>query len=568
MKITKSFLKSTPLAEGGEGIIFEKDGKIVKVYKPHVNRIEKRKKIEFLMSVALPREVVKPLELVFDEGGVFVGYLMDKVCGEELRQLSNKKTIKSLNVKMRDILKVLVSVKTVIQALHSLQIVVGDLNDCNILFDSNFDVHFIDVDSWSIPGASCNVCVDSFKDPLLVGDKFTVTTDCYAFAVMSFKSLTKMHPFGGTMIPDVSLVERMQRGISVIDSSSVVIPRTIASWHFIPPKLLKQMKGIFELGKRALLSDNLDEFYNNLTLCKKDNEYYYSKFSVCPYCDAGAQVFEKPAKINTPVGPAPVLYFTADDARFILSLDSYVSRSGDVVSIRYKTRVKAFFGSKIYFVSPTCYVEDAGSELHIVDISAGVHNVLLKKLKSSVQVEDQKVYFISPGNKLMRLVVTKSGNAFTTVATCAPNALFSFAGDSYFVCNSYDHNKIVEVDGQFYTLENSSEKIVNYGIHKDKVSGYWLFVYENSKGVFKTYVFDGNVIKFSTDLIKYSCMLSDMCFNNNTIFAPNDGCIKGYSWQKNAYKDFVCGVVSIDSRLVRDGARFLIINDAAVYTFG
>jgi hypothetical protein len=62
--------------------------------------------------------------------------------------------------------------------------------------------------------------------------------------------------------------------------------------------------------------------------------------------------------------------------------------------------------------------------------------------------------------------------------------------------------------------------------------------------------------------------LKDMCFSNATIFAPTDGFIKGYSYQKNAYKNFACSVVTTDSTLIRDKNRFLIVNDKEIYSFG
>lgn len=109
--------------------------------------------------------------------------------------------------------------------LHKQGIYIGDLNDQNILFDKHYNISIIDCDSWSIDSEKCDVAMDLFKDPLLVSNNFDQKTDTYAFSVLSWKSLTRIHPFGGTMQPDMNIMERMKKGISVIDNPAVKIPK-------------------------------------------------------------------------------------------------------------------------------------------------------------------------------------------------------------------------------------------------------------------------------------------------------------------------------------------------------
>ena len=89
--VIRDFSKLSMLAEGGEGMIYEYKGKAVKCYKPHVDLAKKQRKIKLLMSKILPPEVVCPIEEVLDKKKQFVGYVMEKVQGEEFRMLSNKK---------------------------------------------------------------------------------------------------------------------------------------------------------------------------------------------------------------------------------------------------------------------------------------------------------------------------------------------------------------------------------------------------------------------------------------------------------------------------------------------
>ena len=201
------------LVEGGEGFIYENpksNDELIKVFKPNVDLKSKERKVKNLKSKKLPSNVIGPTDIV-TENNKFVGYSMKKIDGEEFKKLSNKKFVTSNNITNKDILDMLVDIKKVLDYLHTEDIYVGDLNEQNILFDSNFNTYFIDCDSWSIENDHCTVAMDLFKDPLLVNDGFNKETDTYAFSILAWKSLTRIHPFGGTMNPDIDILERMKK---------------------------------------------------------------------------------------------------------------------------------------------------------------------------------------------------------------------------------------------------------------------------------------------------------------------------------------------------------------------
>ena len=54
MNVSAKILKQTPLAEGGEGIIYDLGDNVLKVYKDSVNKQEKLQKIKLLMTKSLP----------------------------------------------------------------------------------------------------------------------------------------------------------------------------------------------------------------------------------------------------------------------------------------------------------------------------------------------------------------------------------------------------------------------------------------------------------------------------------------------------------------------------------
>ena len=85
-----------PLAEGGEGIIYDYGkNSVVKIYKPHINMASKQAKVQMLINTQLPAEVIKPTDCVFDRRKKFIGMVMPKVQGEDFKRLSNKKFVTS-----------------------------------------------------------------------------------------------------------------------------------------------------------------------------------------------------------------------------------------------------------------------------------------------------------------------------------------------------------------------------------------------------------------------------------------------------------------------------------------
>lgn len=548
----------TPLTEGGEGYIYEYNGKILKTFKPHIDIATKERKVNAMIKSNLPKSVVKPIDTVLDMRGRFIGYCMEKVAGEEFKRLSNRKFVTANNITTKDILSMLVKVKAVLESLHKQHIYVGDLNDQNILFDTKKNVYLIDCDSWTVGNDKCTVAMDMFKDPKLQADNFNAGTDNYAFSVLAWKSLTRVHPFGGTMEPDISILERMKKGISVIDRQEAKLPRTTKMWNGFSPDLASEFKSVFEDGVRTL-SDNMEDMLANLTQCKKDREYYYNKFSSCPYCDSNAQVNKKP--ISQGVVGGLKLYAIYDGAKIKAVFDRYTYLDNDNC-VHNGVEVNAYVSMYRYHYtkdrtwileSPDYFTFDTGKTYHIE-----------KKYKSTVEVRGNKIYYISPKNTLTRLEIMPSGNAIKNICKVSNVAYFAVGGENYCIVNYYTGKLIININGTNTVIDYNSD-IVNYGIHYDNMSDKWLIILENSSGKFYTWVINGQMVEYGTDAIRYSCQLNCPCISNSTIFIPVDGKIRGFSYQKSAFKDFECSVVSEESKLIKEKNRFVIVNLENVY---
>ncbi len=554
----------TPMAEGGEGFIYEYGGDILKIYKKNVDIASKEKKITLLIQKNLPKEVVKPIQPVYDTHNNFIGYIMPKVSGEEIRVLTNKKYLKANGIGTNDILKMLVRIQEVVEQIHKVGVYIGDLNDQNILFDARGDVFFIDCDSWSIGTEKCEVVMDLYRDPLMSGNDFSESTDLYAESILIWKTITRIHPHGGTMNPDIDIMERMKRGISVIDNPAVKIPRTIKPWRNLSPLLIESLKKVFENKSRSL-GRELADMYANLKFCDKDQEYYYGKFDRCPLCDVNAAVISKPKSQGVMGGLTLYAVLNERDVKVVLSESCYIGTDGNAVNIANNHRLAYQKGKFYHFFSDGGLVLTDADNIYFTT-KKDTYSIR-KRHKGPIYVSGVDIYYISPANTFTRLSATDNGNGIRSIAKCSYDSYFAVDGGEYCIVNKYDGNLIINRNGMNVELPHQGS-IINYGIHRDRVSGKWLVVLQDGSGVFRTVVICGNAVEYDTDQIKYECSLGNLCLSNSTIYIPIDGKIRGYSYQKQAFKDFECDVVTPDSRLIKNGAAFTIVNDENIYKLG
>lgn len=567
MSVVYDCTNKVPLAEGGEGVIYEHGAQVVKIYKHNVNLQSKQNKVQLLiqksLSGLLPREVVCPKDIVVDKDGAFIGFLMEKVEGEELKKLANRKFLTANNITTRDILSVLVKVQAVMGRLHDIPIYIGDFNDQNILFDEQFNVYFIDCDSWTVENEKCEVAMDLFRDPLLQSNDFDASTDTYSFAVLTWKLLTRIHPFGGTMNPDMNIMERMKKGICVIENPKVTIPRTIRSWSNLSPSLIGALQNIFQNQSREL-SDELSELLGNLKFYDVDQEYYYGKYRTCPLCDRNARIQTKPLSQGVMGGLKLAALLSAKEIKMVFDETLYLDKNDEIVDIRMGRKVKYQYGVRCYFVSDGCLIEDFLEEFVI---HSEKEYRIQKKYKSRIVVEGSHVYYISRQNTFTDMTVLKMGNSIKPVCKCSNTAYFEVSAGNYCVLNYYRGKLILTVNGTNVEIKYDTD-VIYYGIHYDDVALKWLVLLKDSAGVDRTYVVGGKGIAYETDQISYQCPLSAPCISNSILYIPIDGKIRGYSYMKSVFKDFVCDIVNSDSRLIKRKNQFVIVNDDNVYRLG
>ena len=571
------------LAEGGEATIYEYDSKrVIKVFKPNVDLARKKEKVNYFISIKdqLPKNVIGPEEVVTVQGK-FVGYAMRKLVDvEDLHMLTKPKYLTAAHLSNQDVLQIITDLGKDLGKLHSTGIIVGDVSDYNFQINGKCD-YFIDVDSWGIEGkytpdayTELFTCPDSYSSSGSIN--FSMENENYNFAILAFNMLTRIHPFGGTYLPDknLSTIERMKRKISIVGKhkGDIKIPKIIGSWKWMSPQLEKDFLEIFEQGKKIDITADLQELLKNMKYCSIHDIYYYSKFNECPLCNENAKVKTAPivAKVTqTANGPQITVIFAGVDCAYVLSNVHYLNRSNEAVHFETGRKFVVQRGKRVDFSNDgkVVFVIDDDS-IQVYDENNQVTATIERMHKSNYLVKDRNLYYVDKGNNLVRLSITKTGNMPNYLGQVY-NPFFEASDDGkVFIVSMYPKTAIITTPDYTFKVDYNG-RINEYAIKYDRVTQKWLFVYQLSNGKYRTIVFNKNCIEYDDDVIMYNAQpLGNIDFYNNTIYDPADGKIIGTNIVKNTAKEFNCSVVDESSRLQFTGRGFKIYNKNNIYNYG
>lgn len=295
------------LGDGGEATVLAHGDLAIKVY--HQPSQRRADKLHALMSLAarLPDAVVAPRELVYDaRGRQVVGFAMRALgAGHQVvAALARASARAAAQMGTGDVARLFLHGHETLAAIHRAGIVVGDLNDLNELWargpSGAVTMAWIDADSFQLPGFPCEVATEAFLDPLLYGPDrnqvarlprgaraFGPDSDWYAYAVLLFRSLTQLHPFGGVDPRLPRLADRALAGRSVM-SPGVRAPRqATASIELLSPELARELAAVFERGKRGVFPRAvLQSFVDHLVRCATCGVEHAARGGRCPLCAA------------------------------------------------------------------------------------------------------------------------------------------------------------------------------------------------------------------------------------------------------------------------------------------
>lgn len=247
------------LGGGSEGDVYETDGpSVAKIYKPQCNTSYRRDKLQLMIEhrAEFPG-VCFPESLLFNENNEFVGYLMPRAKGIELQCLFNKNHMQQRfpNWQKIDLVQLCLTIVKKMEFLHSMNIILGDINANNILVESPTEVYFVDTDSYQIQDYPCPVGKECFTAPEILGLNYseflrTLENERFALAVLLFMVLMMgKHPYSrmdGGDSPDNIRLGLFPYAIGEISDKSIPMEDRVYIWSHLTYKLKNAFLSVFQ----------------------------------------------------------------------------------------------------------------------------------------------------------------------------------------------------------------------------------------------------------------------------------------------------------------------------------
>lgn len=248
-------------ASGGEGSIFihpKNKQKCVKIYhtpKSHTT-VDSYKQLGALSS----KYFIKPEKMLFTPKGELAGFEMQYIDINNffiLKKLTVKSFCDQNNFDRSFKYTVYCNLKNAIEDAHSKNIIIGDLNPYNILFDKKGHIYFVDVDSFATKNKHhSGVLLEDIRDWVL-HPQINHQTDAFAFDVLVYWMFTYLHPYRGTTKLYKNLEERVIKNASVLHPHKIPDLITPPVYEkFTNVDIIRQFEEVFQNRKRFLVDLN------------------------------------------------------------------------------------------------------------------------------------------------------------------------------------------------------------------------------------------------------------------------------------------------------------------------
>jgi len=246
---------SNEINSGGEGVIYSLDEDktlVAKIYHKGKKVISKQK-FDFLQKLDKTL-FITPKELL-QKSNKTVGYTMMLVDSSYLpiSALFNTAYCSKNGISAKIKLAIAQKLSKAVEKAHSQQIIIGDLNQFNILVNKNGDVKLIDTDSYEIPNEiHTGIMLDEIRDYYYQG-KVSEQSDFFALAIIIFYMFTFTHPYKGIHSKYKGIENRMINRISILtNDNDLKIPKCYQS--ITDKTLVSDFEKIFNNGDRFLLN--------------------------------------------------------------------------------------------------------------------------------------------------------------------------------------------------------------------------------------------------------------------------------------------------------------------------
>ncbi len=347
-------LTSSPFAQGGEGKIYDvigENGFVAKLYKDISNSSDKEKKLLAMASKPLDGDnlhhVAWPVDVLYDSNRRFVGFIMPRLekCDELNVIYEYGPTSKYPNISWDNKITMAKNLCAILDAVHELGYVVGDLNPKNISVNpSTGHVYFFDVDSFQVTENGrvhrCMVGMPEYLAPEIhkklkaergkkLGElslpTFTKETDNFALALHIFQLLMNgTHPFACRVLPSQSSVVQPQPSDNILKGVFPFMqPQAGTDIPIYAPPITIFPKEIQNLFRKAFIDGYsspqvrptalmwhtaLGSLERELSKCLKVVYHkYYKQLTQCPWCEADKK-FQKVMVGGSAPKPSPRPY--------------------------------------------------------------------------------------------------------------------------------------------------------------------------------------------------------------------------------------------------------------------
>jgi DNA-binding helix-hairpin-helix protein with protein kinase domain len=301
---------------GGEGTVFEVQGRpsvVAKLYRdrPDASRVSKLRYLAQKGNDRLRSFAAWPSEMLMDRAGVVCGFIMPKVSGKEIHQLfTNKERVAEFpGMRWDFLLHVARNCAAAFDEIHHLGIVLGDINEGNILVRPDGTVTLIDCDSCQaeLNGTvwTCDVGVPMWTAPEHQGRSFRglrrrVDSDLFGLAALVFRLLfVGRHPYIGvhSMSGDYPLERAIADFAYVFSDTRPPVHLKPPPWSLpvsaVTPELRMMFDRAFLRGSEPLpvrpaariWVEALERQKSAIRQCtRRPSHVFWSQLSTCPWC--------------------------------------------------------------------------------------------------------------------------------------------------------------------------------------------------------------------------------------------------------------------------------------------
>ncbi|NML20094.1 protein kinase [Pseudoflavitalea sp. G-6-1-2] len=313
------YITSRLLGKGGEGEVYElKDhpGQVLKIYSEPLTATKARK-LELMVqrsSDALQTYAAWPIDLVTDKRGKPCGFVMKKLDSYvPLHMLFSPMDRKKIfpDKGYNFLVHVAGNIASAFHSLHAAGLVVGDVNEGNLLVNNQGMVAFIDCDSFQLSDANttyyCEVGVPRYTPPELLqlhsfeNVERTTSTDSFSMSILIFQLLfLGRHPFAGINhtnedISEEAAIQRKLFAYSIRSNQKLLTPpKDSFEIRSLPDGLIQLFHLSFETtDKRPLPAEWIKEtrqLLQQMTTCNRSKLHSYPKqLASCPWCQFKSQ---------------------------------------------------------------------------------------------------------------------------------------------------------------------------------------------------------------------------------------------------------------------------------------